>query len=184
MPRDIVGMLIHPIRTLRKSKYTPLPMIVFWFGALVAINALVLGATTYYSLKGTDFEENVGLSVFWFGTNIVFGEIAAFVLIIGLAVAIVHGVSRILGRNSTLPMALRVVLYGATPVFLFTWTFWLGPTLIHTILGIEILEAAILTGCANLLFLIWAIILIGIGFRELHGMATEETNNLSHTEVN
>ena len=177
VPRDMLGMLTDPIGTIQKSKYVPLSGILFWYGALAVISALVLGATTGYLLEGTDFEHTGGMSAFTFSMNLVSGEIAAYVLITGLTVAIVHGISRLLDRNSTLPMALRVVLYGATPVFLFCWTFFPGPTVIHALTGTNLPDAAMLVLYANLLFLIWTVVLIGIGFRELHRMTEVNTES-------
>lgn len=184
VPRDMLGMLIDPVRTLRKSTDIPLSAILVWYGVLAVINALAFGAATYYLLKGTDFEQTAGLSAFWLSTTLISGVICVLILITGFAGAVMQGISRILGRNSTLCMALRVVLYCATPVFLFSWTFFAGPALIHAMLGIDIHDAALVAFSVNLLLLVWALILMGIGFWELHGMAAEETPGLSPAGVN
>ncbi len=169
VPGDMLRMLIDPAGTIRRSTNAPMSGMLLWFGALAVTNALIFGAVTYFALKMTDFEQTVGPAS-WISVNMILGAIGLFVGITGVIVAFVHGISRVLRRKSTLPMAVRVVLFGATPLFLFSWTIWAGPPVIHALLRIEIHDAAILAFFANILFFIWAIILIGIGFRELPGM--------------
>jgi hypothetical protein len=169
----MIGMLVHPIETLKASRHVPLSGIFFWYGFVITVDSLILGITTFNAFHNRPDIESVVGPASWWGVQLFSGEFGVFLLAIGLAVGTLHVISRAFGGISDWRMTLRAVLYGATPFLLLSWTFWAGPNLINASTGLAIDIAAYYTFVFNILILFWAIVLTGIGLREIQGLSTQ-----------
>lgn len=171
VPRDMLGMLISPVKTLRNSKNIPLSRIIFWYAILIVLNSLFWSVVAYYVVSSLPAREQPLGSLFWLTTLFFFLLIIQTVLIIGISSCVLYGLGRALGGHSGSSMTARAVIYGTTPILLL---FGMGTELqflMSTIIGFSrgIIISEVLPG----VFFLWASILISLGLRELQGLSIQ-----------
>jgi hypothetical protein len=97
VPHDMIGMIINPARTVRKSKDIPLSGIVFWYGLVMVIHALILGITIFLAVQDKPEIESIMGSAFRLGVQMFSGEIIAFLMVTGFATGTFHILSHAWG---------------------------------------------------------------------------------------